>query len=137
MNVDEAIQLARSNHRAVLATHRRDGGVQMSPVMVAVDDERRLVVSSRETAIKTHNLRRDPRAAICVIPDSFFANPWATIEGRVEVLSLPDAMEPLVGYYRQVAGEHPDWDEYRAAMTGEQRVLLRLTAERAGPSRSG
>ena len=93
-------------------------------------------MSSRETAYKTRNVRRDPRAWVCVFPDGFYGQ-WVQVEGAVDVLSLPEAMEPLVDYYRAVAGEHDDWDEYRQAMTDEQRCLLRLTITRAGPDRAG
>ena len=136
MDVSEALDYLRDHRRCVLATLRRDGAPQLSPVVVAPDGEGRAVVSSRETAIKTKNIRRDPRAWLCVFPDAFFG-PWVQIEGTVEVLSLPDAMEPLVEYYRTVAGEHPDWDEYRQAMRDEQRCLLRVTPTRAGPDVSG
>lgn len=136
MDLDRARQYVRANHRAVLATMRRDGSPQLSPVSATVDQAGRVVVSSRETAIKTKNLRRDPRAWLCVMSDRFWG-PWVQVEGQVEIVSLPAAMEPLVDYYRSVAGEHEDWGEYRAAMEREQRVLLRLELTRAGPDISG
>ena len=133
---DDVIDFIREHHRAVMATHRKDGGFQLSPVLAAVDAAGRVVVSSREGAMKTHNARRDPRAAVCVLTERFWGE-WHTVEGPVEVLSLPDAMEPLVDYYRRVSGEHPDWDDYRRAMEKERRVLLRVTIERSGPTRQG
>jgi PPOX class probable F420-dependent enzyme len=136
MDLEQARAHVREHSHAVLSTVRRDGTPQMSPVAVAVDDAGRVVVSSRETAYKVRNLRRDPRAWLCVFPDAFFG-PWVQLEGTVEVLSLPEALEPLVDYYRAVAGEHEDWDEYRRAMVEEQRCLLRLTLVRAGPDRAG
>ncbi|MDP9240927.1 MAG: PPOX class F420-dependent oxidoreductase [Actinomycetota bacterium] len=136
MDHDEARAVIREQHHAVLATMRRDGTPQMSPVGVAVAAEGRVVISSRETAYKVANLRRDPRAWVCVLPDEFYGR-WIQVEGDVEILSLPEAMEPLVDYYRLSAGEHPDWADYRAAMEREQRVLIRLTISRAGPDRSG
>ena len=136
MDISVALEHARTHHHAVLATTRADGTPQMSPVAVAVDDAGRVVVSSRETAVKTRNLRRDPRAFVCVFPDRFFGS-WVQINGTTEVLSLPDAMEPLVDYYRSVAGEHPDWADYRRAMESERRVLLRITPTSAGPDISG
>jgi PPOX class probable F420-dependent enzyme len=95
-----------------------------------------VIVSSREAAIKTKNVRRDPRAWLCVIPDGFFGR-WVQVEGQAEVVSLPEAMEPLIGYYRLISGEHPDWDDYRAAMIRERRVIVRMTIDRAGPDISG
>jgi PPOX class probable F420-dependent enzyme len=136
VELDQARDYLRSNHRAVLATMRRDGTPQMSPVACAVDEAGDVVVSSRETAIKTKNVRRDPRAWLCVFPDSFFGG-FVQVEGDVTVVSLPDAMDGLVDYYRAVAGEHPDWDDYKAAMQKEQRCLLKLALTRAGPDISG
>jgi PPOX class probable F420-dependent enzyme len=103
----------------------------MSPVGCTVDEAGRVVVSSRETAVKTKNVLRDPRAWLCVLPDGFYGDRFVQVEGVVSVLSLPDAMEPLVDYYRRIAGEHPDWDEYRQAMVSEQRVAVRLAPTRA------
>ncbi len=136
MDIDDAREYVRANSHAVLSTVRRDGTPQMSPVAAAVDDQGRVVVSSRETAFKTKNLRRDPRAWLCAFPDRFYGR-WVQLEGSVEVLSLPEALEPLVDYYRAVAGEHENWDDYRAAMVAEQRCLLRMTVLRAGPDRAG
>jgi PPOX class probable F420-dependent enzyme len=136
MDIDEARDFIRANHRAVLATQRADGAVQMSPVLAAVDADGDIAVSTRETAMKTTHARRSGRAAVCALSDGFFGR-WVQVEGPVRVLSLPEAMEPLVEYYRSVSGEHPDWDEYRAAMTRERRVLLKITPERAGPDRQG
>jgi len=136
MDIDEAVAFARSNHHAVLHTYRRDGSPQLSPVTVGVDPEGRLTVSSRETAVKTKNLARDPRAAVCLINDHFYGE-WCIAEGSCEIVHLPEAMELLVDYYRQLSGEHPDWDDYRAAMERDRRVILRITVERAGPTVSG
>ena len=120
----------------MLATRRKDGTPQLSPVLVAVDDAGHVVVSTRETAYKVKNVRRDPRVSLLVLQDGFFGQ-WAQLEGTVEVLPLPEAMEPLVDYYRQLSGEHPDWEDYRAAMVREQRCLLRVTVTAAGPDAEG
>jgi PPOX class probable F420-dependent enzyme len=136
MDIDQAREFLREHHRAVLATRRGDGGVQQSPVLVAVNDDGDVTISSRETAYKTRNLRRDPWAQVCAFTDRFFG-PWVYVTGEVEVVSLPDAMEQLVGYYRAVAGEHPNWDEYRESMREERRVVLRMQPRAAGPDRSG
>jgi PPOX class probable F420-dependent enzyme len=132
----QAWEFLRGNHRAVLATSRSDGRPQLSPVTCGVDGTGRVLISTRETAVKTRNLRRDPRASLCVFTDRFFG-PWVQVEGEAEIVSLPAAMEGLVEYYRLVGGEHPDWDEYRAAMTTERRCLLRIEITRAGPDISG
>ncbi len=137
MDLDEARQLLRTQHHGVLSTLRRDGTPQLSPVTVGVDDEGYAIVSSRQTAYKVKNLRRDPRAYLCVFPDAFFGGRWVQIDGTASVLDLPDAMEPLVAYYRGISGEHPNWADYRAAMERDRRVLIRIAIERAGPDRAG
>jgi PPOX class probable F420-dependent enzyme len=133
---EEVLEFIRHNPRAVVATRRRDGSAQLSPVLVAVDAESRVIISTREKAVKTLNLRRNPHASLCVITERFFGE-WHTVDGTVEIVSLPDAMEPLVDYYRRAVGEHSDWDDYRSAMEREGRVLLRLTVERSGPTQQG
>ena len=136
MNLDEAREFVRANHNAVLATRRRDGAPQLSPVAVGVDAEGRVVVSTRETAVKVKNVARDPHVSLCGLNDGFYGR-WVQIDGTAEIVTLPDAMELLVEYYRSLRGEHPDWDEYRAAMERERRVVLRITIDRAGPDVSG
>ena len=136
MDLAEARQFLATHHCAVLATRRRDGRLQMSPITVGVDAAGHVIVSSRETAYKTRHLRRDPRASLCVFRDEFYG-PWVQIDGTAEVVSLPDAMEPLVDYYRRIAGEHSDWDDYRRAMERDRRVLLRISIDSAGPDRQG
>ncbi|WHT21316.1 PPOX class F420-dependent oxidoreductase [Crossiella sp. CA-258035] len=136
MDLAEARQIIREQPRAVLATTRADGSPQMSPVLAAVAEDGAIVVSSRTTAFKVKNLRRDPRVWLCVLPDAFFGR-WIQVEGTASVLELPEAMPGLEDYYRRVSGEHPDWAEYRAAMTAERRVLVRIEPTRAGPDRSG
>lgn len=136
MDLEQAREFMRANHRAVLATTRSDGRPQLSPVTVGVDDDGRVLISTRETAIKTKNLERDPRAALCVMNDGFYGQ-WIQAEGTAEILRLPGAMDVLVDYYRRIAGEHPDWDEYSEAMRRERRVIVAVTLTRAGPDRSG
>jgi len=136
VNLDEAREFIRSNHRGVLVTRRADGSLQTSPVTASVGADGRLVVSSRETAYKVKNLRRDPRVTYTAMNDGFFGK-WLQVDGTAEVVSLPAAMEPLVEYYRSIAGEHENWDDYREAMRSEQRVVIAITPERAGPNVSG
>ena len=135
MDLDTARAFIRSHHRAVIAT-RSATGLHQSPVLVGVDDAGRLTVSSRETAYKTKHLRADPWVQVCVFPDGFFGQ-WIYVEGEAEVISLPEAMEPLVEYYRGISGEPEDWDDYRAGMERERRVLLQITPTHAGPDKQG
>ncbi len=136
MDAERAREFMRAHHRAVLATVRSDGRPQLSPVTVGVDDAGRVLISTRETAVKTKNLVRDPRASLCVMNDQFYGD-WVQAEGVAEIIHLPEAMELLVDYYRLVSGEHPDWDDYRNAMIRDQRVIVAITITRAGPDRSG
>lgn len=136
MDVEEARAFLGSHHRTVMVTFRSDGRPQTSPVLCGLDEAGRVVISTRETAMKVKNLRRDARLSLCVMDDRFFGK-WVQVDGTAEVVSLPEAMDGLVDYYRRVAGEHPDWDEYRAAMERERRVLVRFEIERAGPDRQG
>ncbi|MGH2759425.1 MAG: PPOX class F420-dependent oxidoreductase [Actinomycetota bacterium] len=136
MDLDKARAFIKDNPRAVLTTRRSNGRPQMSPILAAVDDEGRLLISSRETAYKTKNVRRNPEVSLCFLNPSFFGD-WVQIDGTTEIISLPDAMELLVDYYRRLSGEHDDWDEYRATMERDKRLIIRVAVERAGPDRSG
>jgi PPOX class probable F420-dependent enzyme len=136
MEISEALDFVRANHHAVLATMRRDGRPQLTPVTVGVDRDGMVLISTRETAMKTKNLERDPWCSLCVLNDGFYG-PFVQIEGRAEVVRLPEAMDGLVEYYRGISGEHPDWDDYRAAMERDRRVLVRVRPDRVGPNRSG
>jgi PPOX class probable F420-dependent enzyme len=136
MEISRAAEFLRVHHRAVLATVRADGLPQLSPVTVAVDDQDRALISTRETAIKARNLARNPHASLCVMNDGFFGE-WIQAEGTAELIRQPEALGLLEDYYRRVSGEHPDWDDYRAAMVRERRLVVRITLSRAGPDRSG
>ena len=136
MDIGRATSFLSSHPRAVLATTRTDGRPQLSPVVAAVADDGRVLISTRETAIKARNLARDPRASLCVLTDGFFGE-WIQVEGTAELIHLPDAMPILEDYYRRISGEHPSWAEYRDAMRRDLRLVIRITVERAGPDVSG
>ena len=136
MDLDQAREVLRSQHRAVFCALKADGTPAMSPVLVALDDNGDVLVSTRATAYKTKQVQRDPNVALCVLPDSFFGR-WIQINGTATVVALPDAMDLLVKYYRTISGEHSDWNDYRAAMEREQRVILRISLTGAGPDRTG
>jgi PPOX class probable F420-dependent enzyme len=136
MDLDAARAFLREHSRSVLATTRKDGRPQLSPVVHAVDDRGRVLISSREGAYKVRNLRRDPRASLCAIPEAFVGE-WIQVDGTAEIVSLPEAMDLLVDYYQRLRGAHPDWDDYRAAMQRDARVVIRIELQRAGPDRAG
>jgi PPOX class probable F420-dependent enzyme len=136
VDLDRAREFIREHHRGVLATRRSGDRIQQSPVLVNLDGEGRAIISSRETAIKVKNLRRDPWAQIVVTTNRFFGD-WIWAEGQADVLSLPEAMDPLIDYYKRFPDENPDWDDYRARMERERRVLIRIELQNAGPDRWG
>lgn len=123
-------------HRAVLITTRPDGRPQSSPVTCGVDGAGRIVISTYPERSKVVNVRRDPRVSACVLSDDW-NGPWVQVDGTAEVLDMPDALEPLVEYFRCISGEHPDWDEYRQAMRRQGKSLIRMTIERWGPVATG
>jgi PPOX class probable F420-dependent enzyme len=136
MDREHAVEYLSQNHNGVLSTFRRDGMPQLSPVTLAVDDSGRVMISTREPAIKVRNLRRDPRASLCAFPEGFLGA-WVQVEGAAEIVELPEAMDLLIDLYRRVKGEHPDWAEYRQAMIDQRRVVIRFAIDRAGPNVSG
>jgi PPOX class probable F420-dependent enzyme len=133
---DELLEFVRPRHRALLLTTRQDGRPQASPVTAGVDEQGRIVIATYPDRAKTRNAERDARASVVVLSDDW-NGPWVQVDGRAEVLHLPEALEPLVEYFRCIAGEHSDWDDYRAAMTRQGKSLLRVDLERWGPIATG
>ena len=132
----ELLDFVRPRHHATLVTTRRDGAPQLSLVTCGVDTQGRIVISSYPERAKVANLRRVPKASLCVQSDDF-GGAYVQVDGQAEVLDLPDALEPLVEYFRCISGEHPDWDEYRAAMVEQGKSLIRVTVEAWGPIATG
>ncbi|MET7910229.1 PPOX class F420-dependent oxidoreductase [Streptomyces avermitilis] len=136
VSLDELLEFVRPRHRAILLTRRTDGSPQGSPLTCGVDDSGRIVVSTYPERAKTRNARRDEQVSLIVLSDDW-NGPWVQIDGTAEVLDSPDSVEPLVEYYRNIAGEHPDWDEYRQAMIKQGKSIIRITPERWGPVATG
>jgi PPOX class probable F420-dependent enzyme len=132
----ELLEFLRPRHHGLLATRRTDGRPQLSPVACGVDEQGRIVVSTYPQRAKTRNARRDERVSICVLSDDW-DGAWVQVDGRAEVLDMPEAEDAFVDYYRCIAGEHPDWDEYRAAMHRQGKSLIRVTIDRWGPIATG
>ncbi|MCP5028909.1 MAG: PPOX class F420-dependent oxidoreductase [Actinomycetia bacterium] len=135
MELSAGLDYVRNNDRAVIATRRSDSSPQMSPVTVAVVGDS-IIMSTRQTAYKVKQLRRDPRASLCVFPEKWLGR-WVQLDCTTEIVDLPDALDLLVEYYRTLQGEHPDWDEYRQAMIDDQRCIVRFTIVKAGPDLQG
>ncbi|WP_369213764.1 PPOX class F420-dependent oxidoreductase [Streptomyces flavofungini] len=136
VGLEGLLDFVRPRHRALLLTRRADGSPQASPLTCGVDDAGRLVMSTYPERAKTRNARRDPRVAVVVLSDDW-NGPWVQIDGEAEVLDSPDSVEPLVEYFRNISGEHPDWDEYREAMRKQGKSLIRVTPRSWGPVATG
>jgi PPOX class probable F420-dependent enzyme len=133
---EELLEFLRPRHHALLVTRKQDGSPQASPVSAGIDDQGRVVVSTYPQRAKTRNARRDPRVSLCFLSDDW-DDAWVQVDGTAEVLDMPEAAEPFVDYYRSIAGEHPDWDDYKAAMIRQDKSLLRVTIEQWGPIATG
>ncbi|WP_406105489.1 PPOX class F420-dependent oxidoreductase [Streptomyces sp. NBC_01003] len=134
--LDELLDFVRPRHRALLLTARADGTPQASPLTCGVDDSGRIVVSTYPERAKTRNAKRNPQVSVVVLSDDW-NGPWVQIDGTAEVIDSPESVEPLVEYFRNISGEHPDWDEYRAAMLKQGKSIIRITPERWGPVATG
>ncbi|NVN51321.1 PPOX class F420-dependent oxidoreductase [Mycolicibacterium hippocampi] len=136
VTLPELLDFVRPRHRMVLTTFRAGESLQSSPVTGGVDGEGRIVVATYPQRAKSANIRRRPRASVVVLSDEF-DGPYVQIDGHAEVIDLPEAVEGLVEYFRSVAGEHPDWEEYRQAMIDQRKCLIRVTPQRWGPVATG
>ena len=133
---DELLEFIRPRHHAIVITARADGRPQASPVTCGVDAEGRIVVATYPERAKTRNARRNEQVSVLVLSDDF-GGAWVQVDGTAEVLDVPEAVEPLMEYFRSISGEHPDWDEYRQAMVRQGKSLLRVTPARWGPVATG
>ncbi|MDQ1006282.1 PPOX class probable F420-dependent enzyme [Streptomyces sp. V4I23] len=136
VDIEELLSFVRPRHRAILLTRRADGSPQGSPLTCGVDDSGRIVVSTYPERAKTRNAKRDERVSVIVLSDDW-NGPWVQIDGTAEVIDSPESVEPLVEYFRNISGEHPDWDEYREAMMKQGKSIIRVTPERWGPIATG
>jgi len=136
VSYEELLDFLRPRHKGIYAATREDGRTQLSPVSCGVDPEGRIVVSTYPQRAKTRNTRREPEVSLCILSDDF-GGPWVQVYGTAEVLDMPEAAEPFVDYYRSIAGEHPDWDEYKRAMADQGKSLIRITATSWGPVATG
>jgi PPOX class probable F420-dependent enzyme len=138
VDLDHLLDFVRPRHRMTLVTTRRDGRLQVSPVTGGVDDEGRIVISTYPDRAKVVNLRRSAAASVLVHSDDW-GGPYVQVDGAAEVLDMPsgETEDALVEYFRCIAGEHPDWNEYRAAMRRQGKSLIRITVDAWGPIATG
>jgi len=137
METARAKEFLKNHHHGVLATRRKNGDLQMSPVTCGLDSEGRAIISSRETAYKVNNLRRDPRAALCAFANTFHGEGWVQVSGTADIISLPEGLETLVYLQCQAYGEHKSWPEFHQRMEREKRVIIRIAIESVGPKVRG
>ncbi|QIP85702.1 PPOX class F420-dependent oxidoreductase [Streptomyces sp. Tu 2975] len=136
VDLEQLLEFVRTRHRAILLTRRADGSPQGSPLTCGADDSGRIVVSTYPERAKTRNAKRDARVGVIVLSDDW-NGPWVQVDGTAEVIDSPASVEPLVEYFRNISGEHPDWDEYREAMRKQGKSIIRVTPERWGPIATG
>ncbi len=132
----QLLEFLRTRHRCLLSTRRTDGSDQLSPVTAGIDPEGCVLISTYPRRAKVRNLRRHGMASACFLSDEW-NGPWVQISGTTQILELPEALDAFVEYYRGIAGEHPDWDEYRDAMVKQGKCLIRLSIDRWGPIATG
>ena len=130
------LEFLKTRHNGLVITTRADGVPQASPVTCGVDEQGRIVVSTYPQRAKARNARRNPNVSIVVLSDKF-GDAWVQVNGTAELIDAADDVEPLVEYFRCIAGEHSDWDEYRQAMVDQGKVLIQLVPERWGPISKG
>ena len=133
---EEMLDFVRRRHRATIVTTRKNSRPQMSPVTCGIDEQGRVVISTYPRRAKVANLKRDPKVTVLIHSDDW-DGPYVQLDGTAEVIDQPDAVEPLVDYFRSISGEHPDWDEYRQAMRDQGKSLIRVTIDSWGPISKG
>jgi PPOX class probable F420-dependent enzyme len=133
VDIPDAQRFLQQNHRACIAVRQKDGWPQMTFVSPGIDAEGRVIITSRSRTYKVKHLRRDPRVSLLVFGEQYSGSKFVQIHGRAEIIELPDAMDTLVYWYKQVRGEHKSWDDYKRQMADEKRVIIRVTIEKVGP----
>jgi len=119
---------AKGTIRSVLVTHRKDGGLQSSPMSCAADEEGNLLTATRAGNAKVTNLTRDPRITVCLFTEQW-PGPWMHVEGEASITGLPEAMPLLQAYYAR-RGQDTSTEAFRQRMESENRVLIRVRPQR-------
>jgi PPOX class probable F420-dependent enzyme len=136
MEISGAQKFLQENHRACIAVRQRDGWPQMTFVTPGIDPQGRVIITSRGTTYKVKHIRRDPRVSLLVFGEQYSGSKFVQIHGTAEIIELPEAMDTLIYWYRQVRGEHTNWDEHREQMKKEQRMIIRVTIQKVGPQQA-
>src|SRR6266850_2753374 len=133
MEIVDAQKFLQQNHRACIAVRQKDGWPQMTFVSPGIDPQGRVIITSRGTTYKIKHLRRDPRVSMLIFGDQYSGSKFVQIHGTAEIIELPAAMDMLIYWYKQVRGEHKNWEEYKKRMADEKRVIIRVNIEKVGP----
>lgn len=133
MEIADAQRFLKNNHHGVLVARKRDGSLQMTLVSPVIDSQGRLIITARETTYKVKNIKRDPRISLLVFGEQFHGSKYIQIDGRAEIIPHPQAMDIVIDWYRQLNGEHPNWDEYREKVKAEGRIAILVTIDNVGP----
>ena len=133
MEIAQAKAFLQQNHRACIAVRQKDGWPQMTLVTPGIDAQDRVLMTSRGTTYKVKHLRRDPRVSMLIFGEQYSGSKFVQIHGTAEIIDQPEAMDALIYWYKQVRGEHKNWDDYKKQMRDEKRVIIRVNIERVGP----
>jgi PPOX class probable F420-dependent enzyme len=133
MKIADAQKFLQENHRACIAVRQKDGWPQMTLVTPGIDAEGRVIITSRGTTYKLKHLRRDPRVSMLIFGEQYSGSKFVQIHGTAEIIDLPEAMDMLIYWYKQLRGEHKNWDEYRKQMVDQKRAIIRVKIDKVGP----
>jgi PPOX class probable F420-dependent enzyme len=133
LEIADAQKFLQANHRACIAVRQKDGWPQLTFVSPGIDPQGRVIITSRGTTYKVKHLRRDPRVSLLIFGDQYSGSRFVQIHGTAEIIEQPEAMDMLIYWYKQIRGEHQNWDEYRNRMQDEKRVIIRVNIEKVGP----
>lgn len=133
MEIADAQKFLQTNHRACIAVRQKDGWPQMTFVTPGIDEQGRVIITSRGTTYKVKNIRRDPRVSLLIFGEQYSGSKFVQIHGSAEIIDLPAAMDTLIYWYKQVRGVHKDWEAYKKQMQDEKRVIIRVNIEKVGP----
>jgi PPOX class probable F420-dependent enzyme len=133
MDIADAQEFLRHNHRGVLVARKRDGSLQMTLVSPVIGDDGRVTITARESTYKVKNIRRNPQVSLLVFGEKFNGSNYIQVDGKAEVIAHPQAMDIVLDWHRQIRGEPASWDEIRKKTLAEGRIAIRLTIEKVGP----
>lgn len=133
MEIADAQEFLKQNHRGVLVARKKDGSLQMALVSPTIDADGKVIITSRDSTYKVKNIRRNPQISLLVFGEQFNGSKYIQIEGKAEIIEHPRAMDIVLDWHRQIRGEPADWEEVRKKTLAEGRIAMRVTIEKVGP----